>query len=163
DSHPGLYRFRSVTSPACKCGVRYSTISSFGRGLDLRFVPFAFDPHFAVDEEFFFPDGDQSLQSIDSFQRGFKRTLPLLSRYDYGDAGFADIDPAEAMHPGDAADGESMRYFSANFGHNFDGHRLIAFVFKIGGGSAFGIIPSHAFEIDEGAVFAAQEALCDCS
>src|SRR5579872_2457906 len=35
-------------------------------------IPLSFHPHLAILEMFFFPDGDQALQTIDSFERRFE-------------------------------------------------------------------------------------------
>src|SRR6266852_9139003 len=63
-----------------------------------------FDPDFAVFEEFFFPDGGHLFEFVDGVMAGVECGSTMGRCNNDGDAGFADVEMAQAMDHGDAID-----------------------------------------------------------
>ena len=82
----------------------------------------------------------------------------MRRRDHHGHAGLADLDAAQPVHHGDAADRVRGGDLAADLRHHLDGHRLVALVFEIARGPALGVVARHALEVDEGPVLAAQQA-----
>ena len=66
-------------------------------------VPLPLHPHLSIGKVFFLPDGDELLQTVDSFEGGIERGLAMRSAHDNEDADFADFHPSETVNHGDFA------------------------------------------------------------
>ena len=125
------------------------------------FVPLPLDPHLAVGEVLLLPNRNQPLQPVDPLQRGLECRLAVRRRDDHGTL----VSPicmrpsrcTIAMRP--IAKLRAMsRPISAMV---LIAMALIAFVIQEPRGAALGVVADHAFEIDEGAVLAAQNLAGD--
>ena len=90
----------SLTAPGCTYRIRDAHgVSPTGRPTS-GFVPAqdpATGPNGAAGEEFFFPDGDGALQSVDGVTAGIERGGAVRRADGDEDAGVADFQPTEAV------------------------------------------------------------------
>ena len=120
----------------------------------LRFlVTAAFDPDFAVFEEFLLPDGNDFLEFVDGVMAGVERGTAMGGSDDDGDAGFADIQMAETVDDGNAADLPGLANEYADLFELLQSHRLVTLVHKMQRPLPFRIVPNDAFENANRAIF----------
>src|SRR5436190_7852023 len=89
-------------------------------------VPLSFDPDFAVDEVFLFPDGDDFLQAVDAFEGSVESGTAMGRGHDDRDAGFADQQTAEAVDHRDLADVMAGGDFASDLCHHLQRHGFVA-------------------------------------
>jgi len=68
------------------------------------------------------------------------------------DAGFANLQAAEAVKNGDTMDGEFLVDGLANLFHFGEGHGLVGFVIEVNGLAAVGLVADEAIEGDNRAI-----------
>lgn len=68
-------------------------------------------------------------------------------------AGFADLEAAEAVDDGDAMDWKFGVHFRSDLADFGEGHRLVGFVVEVERGAAMGFVADAAVEGDDGTVF----------
>lgn len=78
------------------------------------------------------------------------------------DAGFADLETAEAVHDGDAVDGKFIVKLDANFAHLGEGHGLVSLVVEIKGRAIVGLVADEAIKGNDGAVFRGAHVSREC-
>src|ERR1700733_447157 len=133
-------------------------IDSLGRGLAVRRIArcggnVAFGPDGAVGEIFLLPDGPGAFEGIDREAAGIECGGAMRRTDDDEDAGFAEVQAAEAMDDGDTADFKFFSNLRPYFGDFGEGHGLVGFVFEIERLTPAKIIAHEAIEDHCGAVF----------
>ena len=105
-----------------------------------RIVPLALDPHFAIFEVFFFPDGHRFLQPVNAFERRVERWPSMRGSDHDDDARLADLHPSQPVNYRNSRDGVRAGDLTANLRHYLNGHPFVAFVVKQAGGPAFTVV-----------------------
>src|ERR1700733_7506047 len=141
-------------------------IDSLGRGLAVRRIArcvgnVTFGPDGAVGKIFLLPDGHGAFERIDREAAGIERGGAMRGADDDKDAGFANVQAAEAVDDGDAADFEFLANLRADFGDFGEGHALVGFVFEVERLAPAKIIAHEAIENHCGAVFRRASGLDD--
>src|SRR5580704_6272607 len=127
------------TIAQARAAVRLSSASA--RRID---IPLSFDPDLTIREVLLLPDRNQPLQAVDPFKRRIECRTPVRSRGDDHHARFADLHCAQAVHHGDAADGEFTGNQPADFRHFADRHSFVAFIIQTKSLATSGIVTDYA-------------------
>src|SRR6266446_931289 len=113
----------------------------------------AVGPDGAVFEVFFLPDGHGALEGVDGEAASVKGGGAVGGADDDEDAGFADLEAAEAVDHGDAMDAVFFVELRADFAHFGEGHGFVGFVVEVKGWAIVGLVADETVEDDDGAVF----------
>src|SRR5580704_10774553 len=89
---------------------------------------FARGPHRAVDKSLLLPDGHCLLQGVDQPAAGVKGLRAVGRGHDDQDAGFSDLEPAQAVNQGHMAHAESGDRVPRQALHLLQGHLLVGLV-----------------------------------
>src|SRR5438094_10560779 len=113
----------------------------------------AFNPHFAVLENFFLPNRNGAFQFADGPFAGFKGSTSVRSADGDNDAGFADLQAAGAMDDADMCDVESLVSLFAESFHLAQSHRFVGFVNELECEAALRPFARVTIQRDGGAAF----------
>lgn len=76
-------------------------------------------------------------------------------------AGFADLETAEAVNDGDAVDGKFLVEGLADLPHLGESHGFVGLVIEVHGAAAVGFVAHETIEVNDGAVLIGAHALHD--
>ena len=114
---------------------------------------FAVRPDGAVFEVLFLPDRHGTFQGVNGKPAGVESVCAVRSADSDKDAGFANLEAAQAVNDGDAMNAVFFVKLSGDPSHFCEGHGLVGFVLEIQRGAIVRLIADEAIEGNDGAVF----------
>lgn len=109
-------------------------------------------PDGAIGEILLLPNGYRALESIDGEAAGVEGRGPVRRADGNEDAGFADLQAAQAMKNGYTMDGELLADGLADLLHFGEGHGFVGFVIEVKSAASVGFVANEAVESDDGAI-----------
>src|SRR5215475_7684374 len=106
----------------------------------------AIGPDCAIFEIFLLPDWNGALQRVNQPAARLECGGAMGGKDRDQNATFADLDPPQAMHHGQVANGKTLARSTGKFPQFLERHRLVSFVIEIQRAAAAAVIADHAVE-----------------